>query len=163
MVVGDREPEVGDFPCLRYAEWVIKESMRIYPPAWGVGRRALREFKVRDYSLPAGTNVLLMQWLTQHDPRFYPEPDGFNPDRWAGNAPDRELPRFAYFPFGGGPRMCVGASFAMVEATLLLAAITRQFRLTLVSNQHVEMLPSVTLRPKNGIRMVLKKRDWNNF
>ena len=130
-VLGDRRPAVSDLACLKYTECVIKESMRLYPPAWGVGRRAIEEFQIRGYRLPAGTNVLVMQWLTHRDPRFYPEPERFDPERWADGAAGAGLPRIAYFPFGGGPRMCLGASFAMVEATLLLAAIAQRFRLIL--------------------------------
>jgi cytochrome P450 len=159
-VLGGREPEVGDLPRLRYTDLVLKESMRLYPPAWGVGRRALREFEAGGYRLPAGTNVLLMQWITHRDPRFYPDPERFDPERWI-EKPDQtsHLPRFTYFPFGGGPRMCLGSSFAMVEATLLVAAIAQKFRFSLAPGQRVEILPSVTLRPKYGIKMILERRQ----
>lgn len=158
-VLGGRAPSTDDLPHLRYTEWIVKESMRLYPPAWGIGRRALERFEVRGYSLPARTNVFLVQWITHRDPRFYKDPEHFNPDRWRDD-PIRTgtLPRFAYFPFGGGPRACIGASFAMMEVTLLLATIAQQFDISLAGGQSVELLPSVTLRPKHGIKMVLHKR-----
>lgn len=159
-VLGDREPAAGDLNQLKYTKAVVKESMRLYPPAWGVGRRALREIDIHGYRLPAGTNVLVMQWITHRDPRFYPEPGRFDPNRWMSEpAGTEELPRYAYFPFGGGPRMCIGSTFAMTEAVLLTAAIAQKFRFTLQANQRVEILPSVTLRPKYGIKVFLEKRN----
>ena len=159
-ILGNRPPSGADLPRLSCAEMVIKESMRLYPPAWGIGRRAIQGFELGGYYLPAGTNVFLLQWITQRDPRFFPEPQRFDPERWR-NDPIRRgsLPRFAYFPFGGGPRVCIGAGFAMMEATLLLAAIVQRFRLSLVPSHRVEMLPSVTLRPKHGIQMILRHRS----
>ena len=158
-VLGGRAPTVADLPQLRYTEMVVKESLRLYPPAWGIGRKAVREFEIGGYWLPAGTNVFLTQWLTHRDPRFYPEPELFNPERWADD-PIRsgKLSRFGYFPFGGGPRVCVGAAFASMEAVLLLAAIAQRFRLILVPNQRIEILPSVTLRPRYGIQMIFNRR-----
>jgi cytochrome P450 len=134
--------------------------MRLYPPAWGVGRRAIGDFEIDGYTIPAGTNFFLLQWVTQRDPRFFLDPERFDPERWR-NDPIRtgKLPRFAYFPFGGGPRVCIGAAFAMMEATLLLAAIAQRFRLTLAPGQTIEPLFSVTLRPKNGLRMQLHARQ----
>jgi cytochrome P450 len=131
-VLGSRAPSAADLVRLPYTEMVIKESMRLYPPAWGVGRRAIRDFELDGYRIPAGTNFFLLQWVTQRDERFFPEPQRFEPERWRDD-PIRngKLPRFAYFPFGGGPRVCMGAGFAMMEATLLLATIAQRFRLTL--------------------------------
>jgi cytochrome P450 len=119
----------------------------------------LNDFEVHGYRLRAGTNVLLVPWITHRDDRFYREPERFDPDRWADDPPrSSRLPRFAYFPFGGGPRVCIGAGFAMMEATLLLASIAQRFRLSLASDRSIEMLPLVTLRPKNGIKMMLQER-----
>lgn len=159
VVLGDREPTVGDVPRLRYTEWVIKESMRLYPPAWGIGRRASADFEVGGYRVPAGTNVFLMQWITHRDDRFYPEPECFRPERWDEPLRGSHLPRFAYFPFGGGPRKCIGASFAMMEAVLLLATFARRFRLELAPDARVELLPSLTLRPRSGLRMLIHKKN----
>jgi cytochrome P450 len=159
-VLGDREPTVADIPCLQYTDAVIKESMRLYPPAWGIGRKALADFEIGDSRLPAGTNVFMTQWITHRDARFFPEPERFMPERWK-DEPARfgSLSRFAYFPFGGGPRKCMGASFAMMEAVLLLATIARRFRLQLAPGAKVQMLPSLTLRPEYGITMLVHKRN----
>lgn len=131
---------------------VIKESMRLFPPAWGIGRRALRDFDLRGYRIPKGTNIFILQWLTHRDPRFYPEPLRFDPERWRSD-PIRNgvLPRFSYFPFGGGPRVCIGAGFAMMEATLLLATIAQRYRFALLPDPPVVPFFSVTLRPKHGV------------
>ncbi len=158
-VLGDRDPTVADIPRLRYTEWVIKESMRLYPPAWGIGRRAVADFEIDGFRLPAGTNIFLMQWITHRDERFYPEPECFRPERWDESLQEMHPPRFAYFPFGGGPRKCIGASFAMMEAVLLLATCARRFRLELAPDARIELLPSLTLRPRFGIRMLVRKNS----
>ena len=158
-VLGDREPTPEDIPRLRYTEMVLKESMRLYPAVWGIGRRAIADCEIGGYRVPAGTNIFIFQSLTQRDPRFFTDPNVFDPERWRDD-PVRsgKIPRFAYFPFGGGPRVCVGAAFAMLEATLLLAMIQQKFHLELVPEHVVEPLPSVTLRPKNGIRVTVHRR-----
>ena len=158
-VLNGRDAGVSDLSALLYTEMVVKEAMRLYPPVWVIGRQALNDFEVHGYRLPAGTNILLVQWITHHDARFYREAERFDPDRWKDD-PIRSgrLPRFAYFPFGGGSRVCIGAGFAMMEATLLLATIAQRFRLTLASDRSVEMLPLLTLRPKHGIKMTLRER-----
>jgi len=158
-VLGDREPATDDVPRLRYTEMVLKESMRLYPAVWGIGRRAIADCEIGGYRVAAGTNIFIFQSLTQRDPRFFSNPDSFDPERWRED-PVRsgKIPRFAYFPFGGGPRVCVGASFAMLEATLLLAMIQRRFHMDLVPGHPVEPMPSVTLRPKHGIRVTLHRR-----
>jgi cytochrome P450 len=156
-VLGGRPPAASDLPKLHYTDRVIRETLRLYPPAWRVFRRTEEPFKVGEYTLPAGSNIVLSQWVTQRDPRWFREPDRFNPDRW-GEEATAKLPRFAYFPFGGGPRVCIGAGFAMMEATLLLATIAQRYRMRLTPNQHIKPLASITLRPKNGIRMKLEER-----
>ncbi|HXU49298.1 MAG TPA: cytochrome P450 [Candidatus Binatia bacterium] len=160
-VLGGREPMVEDIPRLRYTEMILKESMRLYPAVWGIGRRAIRDCEIGGYRVAAGTNIFIFQALTQRDPRFFANPDEFNPERWRED-PVRsgKIPRFAYFPFGGGPRVCVGASFAMIEATLLLATIQQKFHLALVPGHPVEPVPSVTLRPKHGIRVTVHRREF---
>jgi cytochrome P450 len=158
-VLAGRAPALADLPRLPYTEMVIKESMRLYPPAWGVGRRALEDFEVGGYKVPAGTNVFLLQWVTHRDARFFPEPERFDPERWRDD-PIRKgkIPRFAYFPFGGGPRVCIGAGFAMMEATLLLATIAQRYRFTLAPEAVVAPFFSITLRPKYGLPMQLHRR-----
>ena len=159
MVLGNREPTIDDLPRLGYTEMILKESMRLYPAVWGIGRRAIADCEIGGYRVSAGTNIFIFQSLTQRDPRFFSEPETFNPERWRED-PIRlgKIPRFAYFPFGGGPRVCVGASFAMLEATLLLVMIEQKFCLRLAHGQTVEPVPTVTLRPKNGIKVTVQRR-----
>ena len=156
-VLGGRLPTANDLAKLPYTDNVIREAMRLYPPAWRIGRTASEPLKVGGYVLPAGANILMSQWVTHRDARWFPHPESFNPDRWDAESMSK-LPRLAYFPFGGGPRVCIGAGFAMMEATLLLAVIAQRFRMCLVPGQRIEPLPSITLRPKNGIRVNLKER-----
>jgi cytochrome P450 len=159
-VLQGRVPTAADLAQLPYTEMVVKESMRLYPPAWGIGRRALRDFELDGYRIPAGTNLFLLQVITHRDARFFAEPQRFDPERWRDH-PTRngKLPRFAYFPFGGGPRVCVGAGFAMMEATLLLPTFAQRFQFELVPDQDLEPLYSVTLRPKQGLKMVLRAQS----
>jgi cytochrome P450 len=153
-VLGSRPPTLADIPALVYTDRVIKESMRLYPPAWSLAREVVNEFEIAGYRVPVGANVVMSQWLLQRDPRFFHDPVRFDPDRW-GTEACQKLPRFAYFPFGGGPRQCIGAGFAMMEAVLLLATIAARFDLELIDDQPVVPVPSFTLRPKNGIQMKL--------
>ncbi|HZT78594.1 MAG TPA: cytochrome P450 [Gemmataceae bacterium] len=145
-----RPPAAEDAPRLRYAEWVALEAMRLYPPAYAVGREALAACDLGGWRLPAGMTVLMSQWVVQRDPRWFDRPDEFRPERWAGDAAQR-LPKYAYFPFGGGPRLCIGNTFAMLEMVLVLAAIAQRCRFTLAPGQKVEPQPSFTLRPRGSI------------
>jgi cytochrome P450 len=156
--LADRLPTFDDLPRLRYSENVIKESMRLYPPAWSLARTAATDLEIGGYRIPAGSNLVMSQWIMHRDSRFFAHPERFDPERWSGNEIEK-LPRFAYFPFGGGPRYCIGASFAMMEATLLLAAIAQQFQLRSVPGHLLQPLPSITLRPKSAIRMSLHRRS----
>jgi len=158
-VLRGRNPTPADLPRLAYTDMVLRESMRLYPPVWVIGRRALAPFRLGGYELPADTNILISQIVMHRDARYFPNPEKFDPLRWSANgAGSASLPRFAYFPFGGGPRVCIGAGFAMMEAALLLATIAQQFRVQIVSPKRVKMLPSVTLRPRGGIQVTLKRR-----
>ena len=156
-VVGDRAPTVLDLPRLKYAEMVISESMRLYPPAYGIGRQAVRPTEVAGHAVAPGRIVVIPTWTVHRDARWFEEPEAFRPERWADDRA-RRLPRFAYFPFGGGPRQCIGNGFATMEAVLLLATIARRFQLSLVPGQRVTPTPYVTLRPEPGIRMLLARR-----
>jgi cytochrome P450 len=156
-VLGDRTPNVNDLPQLVYTERIIMESMRLYPPAYVIGREAVRDCKIDGYDIPAHTTVFVSPWVVHHDERYFRNPEQFDPDRWANDFA-KKLPRFAYFPFGGGPRLCIGNSFAIMEANLLLATIAQRFRLELVPEHPVVLHPSITLRPLYGMRMILKEQ-----
>src|SRR5262245_10104940 len=150
-------PTAEDFPRLRYTEMVFAEAMRLYPPAWIIGRRALGDYQINGYEIPARSILLMSQYMTHHDARFFPDPFRFDPDRWTPEARESR-PKFSYFPFGGGPRVCIGESFAWMEGALVLATIAQRFRMRLAPGHPVEMQPLVTLRPKHGMRMILESR-----
>ena len=156
-VLGGRPPTLDDLPGLAYTRTVLSESLRLYPPAWAVGRRALTDFEVAGFRLPAGSIVLLSQAVTHRDPRWWPNPDQFDPDRWTAEA-EAIRPKFAYFPFGGGPRVCIGEHFTWMELTLALATMARRWRMRLAPGQVVATQPMITLRPRFGMRMVLEQR-----
>ncbi len=156
-VLGGRAPTIADLPNLKYTELVIKESMRVYPAVWMLGYQAIDDTTIGPYVIRKGTAVFLSQWVNHHDPRWFPEPDQFRPERWLDPAM-RSLPTYAYFPFGGGERMCIGKSFALMEAQLLLASIVQRYHLDLVPGQNIVLDPSVTLRPGTGLRVVAHAR-----
>jgi cytochrome P450 len=151
-VLRGRLPTTDDLPRLAYANHVVTESMRLYPPVWAFGREAVRDCELGGYRVAAGTTVVVSQWVLHRDPRHWRDPERFHPSRWAGGLA-RRLPPFAYLPFGGGPRRCLGGGFAMTEAVLLLAMITQRFRLTLAPGHPVAPWPTITLRPRHGLRM----------
>ena len=153
--LGGRPPSVDDLPRLPYLDWVVNESMRVYPPAWTLGRSAIEPFELEGYRFPAGTRVMFSQWVIHHLTDIWGDPDTFRPERWdpvTGQKP----PAGAYFPFGAGPRMCIGMPFAQIEARLVLATILQRFTPELLPGQRVEPLPRVTLRVKNGLPMTLQ-------
>jgi cytochrome P450 len=152
--LGGRPPEVSDLPRLAYAERVLSEAMRLYPPIPVIGRQAVDACDLGGYPVPAGTPVSFAQWSVQRDPRFFDDPDVFRPERWEDGLAQR-LPRFAYFPFGGGPRLCIGNTFAMMEATLILATVAQRYRPRLVPGHPIVPVPALTLRPAHGLRMRL--------
>ena len=157
-VLGDRPANADDVERLDYIGRVIKEAMRLYPPVWTIGRELLEDIELAGYTLEKGSTLLFSQWVTHRLPEYFPEPERFDPDRWL---PERAegIHKFAYFPFGGGPRICIGNHFAIMEAVLLLATLIRKYRLELLPNQELEFHPSVTLRMKKGLRMRLHARE----
>lgn len=157
-VLHGRQPALEDVARLTYTQAVLFETMRLYPPIFGIGRECIVPCDIKGYALPAHSNVYIVPYIIQRDPRWFDAPETFRPERWLGEDV-KHLPRFAYFPFGGGPRLCIGQAFAMQEAILVLATIAQRWRLELVSNEVVEMVPALTLRPKHGIRMRLRARS----
>src|SRR6266849_312109 len=157
-VLGDRTLSLDDLPKLAYTGHVITESLRLYPAAWGMARLAVEDHEIAGYPVTKGMGLAMAQWVVHRDPRWYDAPEEFLPERWNDDLLKR-LPRFAYFPFGGGPRQCIGNSFALMEATLILATIARKFRLRLVANHPVVPLASITLRPRHGVRVKLESRE----
>jgi cytochrome P450 len=151
--LGDRDPTVEDLPQLEGATRVIEEAMRLYPPAWIITRVAKEEDEIGGYRVAPRTIVTLSPYLTHHSKEVWPEPERFDPDRFTAER-SAERPRFAYFPFAGGPRQCIGSEFALTEATLVLATIIRRYRLELASQREVVPQPVTTLRPRGGLPMI---------
>jgi cytochrome P450 len=151
-------PVIEDVSKLEYTEKVFRESMRLYPPAWTIGRQAIDDYKVDKYVIPAGSIILMSQYVMHHNPRYYTDPDLFYPDRWSKELKSH-LPRFSYFPFGGGIRGCIGEPFAWLEGILLIATICNQWKMHHDTTHKVELKPLITLRPKYGMRMRLEVRN----
>jgi cytochrome P450 len=160
-VLAGRAPSLDDLPKLVYTNHVITESMRLYPPAWGTARTAIEDHEIAGYAVPKGSGVSFAQWTVHRDARWYDAPGEFRPERWEGDLLKR-IPRFAYFPFGGGPRQCIGNAFALMETALTLATIAQQYRFRLVAGHPVVPLASITLRPRYGIRVVMESRSAKN-
>jgi len=156
-VLEGRAPGVADLPRLRYTEMVLSESMRLFPPAWILGRRAIVDHELGGYRIPAGSIVLLSQWITHRDARYFPDPLRFDPQRFTAEA-QAARPRFSYFPFGGGPRVCIGEGFAWMEGVLVLATIARRWRFLPVDGIPVTPAAMITLRPKSGLPMRIEAR-----
>jgi cytochrome P450 len=150
-------PTAAQVPALPYTEMVFRETLRLCPPVWRIGRRALVDYEVDGYLIRAGSIVVVSPFVTQRDARFFPEPLRFDPERWGSEEP-RRRPRFSYFPFGGGPRVCIGEGFAMVEGKLLLATLAQRWRPRLAAGHDVLPEPLVTLRPKGGLPVTLDQR-----
>ncbi len=155
QVLAGRIPTVADMPNLPYTEWVVSESMRLYPPVWMMGRRAIADFEMGGYSFPAGTFFGMSQWVLHHTPELWDDADTFRPERWDPTSGKKAL-QWAYFPFGGGPRICIGMPFAQLEAKVLLITILQHYRPRLVPGFQVELQPLITLRPKHGLRLLLE-------
>jgi len=155
-VLSGRIPQPEDYPNLKYAEMVFSEVLRLYPPAWGIARTVIEPYEAFGAKFPRNAIILTSQWITHRDPRWYSDPLKFDPERWT---PDARATRtkFAYFPFGAGPRQCIGESFAWMEGVLLLASIARNWKFSIVPETRVELLPLITLRPKHGMKLKIEK------
>jgi cytochrome P450 len=157
-VLGSRAPSFNDVPQLKYTEMVLAESMRLYPPVWALGRLADKTSQLRGFTVPRKALVIMSQHVMHRDSRYFPDPLRFDPARWQPAERDAR-PQFSYFPFGGGPRRCIGEGFAWLEGILLLATIAHRWRLRLAPNHRVALKPLITLRPKYGMKMILERRS----
>jgi cytochrome P450 len=157
QVLDSRLPTFDDVPYLKYTEMVLSESMRLYPPAWALGRYAVQESEIGGYRIPKKSLVLMSQYVTHHDARYFPDPLRFDPSRWTPEMRESR-PQFSYFPFGGGQRRCIGEGFAWLEGVLLLATIAQKWRMRLAPGSRVALKPLITLRPKYGMKMILEQR-----
>jgi cytochrome P450 len=157
-VLNGRAPTPDDLLHLPYTDAVITEAMRVFPPVYLIGREATTDLELGGYEVRKGYTVFMSQWVSHRDPRYFPEPEVFRPERWLDGLAKR-LPKYAYYPFGGGPRVCIGNLFAQMEAAILLAAVGQQYHFTLASEKPAGLNPQITLLPQDGIPAVLKKRD----
>lgn len=157
-VLAGRTPTLADLRQLPYTEMVIKEAMRLYPPAYGISRIATKTTRLGEYDVPKGTVLNLYTFGAHRNPALWPQPERFDPDRFSPEN-EKQIPRYAYMPFGGGPRICIGNSFAMMEARLLLATLAQRYQLRLAPGQVVRPDPLITLRPKGGLHMRLEPRQ----
>lgn len=156
MHLQGRTPTYADLAMLPYTLQVFKESLRLYPPAYVIGRQAVADVEVGGHRLPADTIVLISAYAMHRTPKYFPDPERFDPERFAGDA-EAALPRFAFMPFGGGPRVCLGPHLALMEAHLILAALVQRVQFHLVAHQHVIPEPLISLRPKYGIKMTVRR------
>jgi cytochrome P450 len=155
-VLNGREPQMEDLEKLRFTRAVFEEALRLYPPVWLMARQAAQDDEIGGFHIPAGSTIALSPYITQRLPELWPEPQKFNPDRFMPGAAPR--PKFAYFPFGGGPRLCIGQNFALMEAQIILALTAQRFRLEMVPGQKIELAQTLTLRPKSNLMMTLQRR-----
>ena len=152
-----RRPTVEDIPKFQYLRNVFTESLRLYPPAWAIGREAIDSVVIGSYTIPPGSVVIMSQYVTHRDPRFFAEPNKFIPERWSSEMKS-SLPKFAFFPFGGGSRVCMGEPLAWMEGILLLVTLLRYWKIELLPEHPVVLNPLITLRPKYGMKMIVKRR-----
>lgn len=160
-ILPGRLPVFDDVAKLNYTEAILLESMRLYSPAYTVGREARGDCMVGGFPVHKGMTILMSQWVVQRDPRFYDEPEKFRPERWLGEEA-KKIPKFAYFPFGGGPRLCIGNTFALMEMALVLATLAPRYHFTLVPGTEVKAVPAFTLHPDPPIPAILTPRTLPN-
>ena len=156
-VLGDRPPAFADLPELKYASYVVNEGLRLHPPAWSIGREAITAVELGGRRFEAGSWLWFLPWIVQRDPRWFPDPLAFRPERWADGLA-KKLPKMAYLPFGGGPRVCIGNQFALMEAALLLVTFVQRLSFRIEDREHVEPQPSITLRFKRGLKLSVTPR-----
>lgn len=157
-VLQGRVPTVEDLPRLEYTRMILNESMRIFPPVWTLTRRALEDYEVGGFTLPAGSVVGVSQYVTHRDPRYFPDPDRFDPLRWTQDEVGKR-PKYSYFPFGGGPRLCIGEAFGTMEALLLIATLGQHWRARVPDDFEPRFDPLITLRPKHGVPVRMERRS----
>jgi cytochrome P450 len=155
--LGGRAPTMSDLRQMPYLDAVVSESLRIYTPAWGVGRRAIRDFVLGPWQVRRDDTLLIMPWALHRDARHFPDPESFKPERWLGGL-DKRLPRYAYMPFGAGPRVCVGSHFARMELMLVLSVLLQRYRFDVGPDLVLELEPSVTLRPTGPVPFYISPR-----
>lgn len=158
-VVGDRRPGLQDLRSLPYTRAVVNEAMRLYPPAWSVGREAAVDTTLGDLEIEMGTQIWLSQWVMQRDGRWFEDPMSFKPERWLGDL-EKRLPKGAFIPFAAGPRVCIGKRFAQMEAELVVATLARRVSLRLDPGERLRLFPSITLRPDHGLKMTASSRRF---
>ena len=156
-VLGGATPTADHLHRLPYTAAVIAESMRLFPPVYVIGREATDDLELGKYRVKRGYTVLMSQWVNHRDPQYFPEPEEFRPERWE-NGLAKRIPKFAYYPFGGGQRICVGSTFALMEAAIILAAVGQRYRFTLDPDAVIGIKPQITLLPANGIPAILERR-----
>lgn len=156
-VLGDRSPTSDDLQKLSYTRMIVKETLRIRPPVWALGRQTRQDCEIGGGRIPAGSTVLMSQWVTHHNSRFYDNPLQFRPERWF-SLESPPFPQYAFFPFGGGNRICIGEHFAMTKAIAVLGMIARRWNMSPTQASLAKPNPSVTLRPDRSIKLIIKRR-----
>jgi enediyne biosynthesis protein E7 len=154
-VLGGRAPTLQDLGRLQYTGWVIDEALRIYPPFWTISRKATQDDRLGPYTIPKGATLMMCPYVTHRNPHYWPNPEGFVPERFAAEQ-SAARPTYAYLPFGGGPRVCLGKNFALMEAKLYLALLAQRYELDLIPGQVLEPEPMISLRPRAGIHMAIR-------
>lgn len=157
-VLGGRPPTPADLPNLPYTDAVITEAMRVYPPVYLIGREATSNLQLGGYRVKKGYTIFMSQWVNHRDPKYFPDPEAFRPERWEDGLA-RRIPKYAYYPFGGGQRVCIGNTFALMEAAIILASVGQQFRFTLDADAVIDVNPQITLLPLFGIPATLQRRS----
>jgi cytochrome P450 len=156
-VLNGRAPNPSDLPALPYTAAVISEAMRLYPPVYVIGREAVTDLELGGYRVKRGYTVLMSQWVNHRDPKYFADPERFSPERWLDGLATR-LPKFAYYPFGGGQRICIGSHFALMEAAIILSTIGQKYKFTLAPDAVIDIKPQITLPPKYGMPATLEHR-----